>query len=139
MKYHPLAVVTGGGIFYFAAYVLFAFAKNIPLFLIAGTLYTFGEILIVINIGEFIAEHSPSAHLGRMNAARLFLQGTANALGPLIMGRVLSFSGYRFSWLLVAAIVSSGSMGMYFLNKKDSKVQALPNGDGGDVFTEQIQ
>ncbi|WP_312695118.1 MFS transporter [Caproiciproducens sp.] len=138
-KYHPLAVVTTGGICYFASYALFAFAKNIPLFLIAGTLYTFGEILIVINIGAFIAEHSPGAYLGRMNAVRLFLQGTANALGPLVMGRVLPFSGYRFSWLLVAAVALAGSVGMYFLNKEDSKVQALPNGDGGDVFTEQIQ
>ncbi|MGX8700152.1 MFS transporter [Caproiciproducens sp.] len=130
MKYHPLAVATGGGICYFASYVLFAFAKNIPFFLIAGTLYTFGEILVVINIGEFIAERSPGAHLGRINAARMFLQGAANALGPLVMGRVLSFSGYRSSWLLVAAIVSAGTVGMYFLNKKDAQAQSLLNGTG---------
>lgn len=119
MKYHPLAVVAGGGLLYFGSYVIFAFAHNIPVFVLASILYTLGEILVVINIGAFIAEHSPSAHLGRMTSMRMFLQGTANALGPLLMGRVISGSNYCISWLLTAAVVFAGAMGMLILRKKD--------------------
>jgi Arabinose efflux permease len=121
MKHHPLAVVAGGGLLYFGSYVLFAFAQSIPIFVVAGALYTFGEILVVINIGAFIADHSPSAHLGRMTAVRMFLQGTAGALGPLAMGHVISATNYRISWLLTAAIVFAGAMGMLILSRKETK------------------
>jgi MFS family permease len=126
MKYRPLAVFAGGGLLYFASYILFAFAQNIPMFVLAGILYTFGEILVVINIGAFIAERSPSATLGRMTSLRMFLQGTANALGPLVMGQVISGTNYCISWLLTAAVVFVGAVGMLILCKKDRP--AMMNG-----------
>lgn len=121
MKFRPLAVIVGGGILYFSAFVLFSFVKMIPLFVLAGVLFTLGEIVVTINIGAFIADHSPGAHLGRMNAMRMFLQGTASALGPLIMGRIISATSYCASWLFTAVFVLVGAVGMFFLNKKDTK------------------
>jgi MFS family permease len=120
-KLHPLAVISGGGLLYFVSFAFFAFVRNLPLFMLAGAIFTFGEIVVTINTGAFIANHSPSAHLGRINALYMFIQGTANALGPLIMGHVISMTNYLISWLLMAFFILAGAVSMYLLNKKESR------------------
>jgi hypothetical protein len=37
------------------------------------------------------------------------------------MGHVISATNYRISWLLTAAIVFAGAMGMLFLNRRETK------------------
>ena len=122
-KFRPLSVIAFGGVLYFAAFIAFGLVKSIPLFLAAGVLFTFGEIVVTINIGTFVADHSPSAYRGRINSFTTFLRGAAGALGPFVMGRVISVFSYFASWLVVAALVLFGASGIRMLSRKEQRAQ----------------
>ncbi len=129
IKFHPLAVISGGGILYFIAFTAFGLVQSLPLFLLAGAVFTFAEIVVTINLGTFIADHSPSAHLGRINSFSMFMEGSARALAPLIMGHVLSLTNYFSSWILIAVIMLAGSAGMMYLCTKEKESAALAAAD----------
>lgn len=119
IKIRPLLVIGCGGILYFIAYVVFGFSKSLPMFIAACVIFTFGEIVVTINLGTYIANHSPSAHLGRINSIFMFVRGAAGALGPLVMGHVLFATNYVFSWLSIAVFVLLGSAGVFCLYKNE--------------------
>lgn len=129
-RFRPLSVIAGGGILYVVAYSVFSFANSFPLFLAAVALFTFGEIVVAINIGAFIADHSPNAHRGRINSVLMFTRGSAFALGPFIMGHVISKTSYCVTWSVMVALMLFGTMGMLLLGRKDQKTSlpiAMPN------------
>lgn len=126
MRFHPLAVISGGGILYFLAFVAFGLVKSVPLFLLAGAIFTFAEIVVTINLGTFISDRSPSAHLGRINSISMFTEGSARALAPLVMGHVLALTDYFVSWLLIAALMLTGAASMLFLCKKEQQAAVRP-------------
>lgn len=126
VKFRPLVVIAGGGILYFFAFISFALVKGVPLFLLASAIFTFGEIVTTINLGTFIAGHSPNSHLGRINSIVMFSDGTARALAPLIMGHILAFTNYVVAWLFVAAIILVGAASILLLNKKEQKMALTP-------------
>jgi len=119
LRFRPLIVISSGGFLYFAAFIAFGLVKNIPLFLAAGVLFTFGEIVVTINLGTFIADHSPPAHRGRINSVFMFIRGTAGALSPLIISHVITVTNYFIAWTLVAVLMFAGAAGMFLLNKKE--------------------
>jgi len=121
MKFRSLVVISGGGVLFFLSFVIFGLAKSLPLFLAAGAIFTFGEIVVTIHSGTFIADHSPSAHLGRINSISMFMQGTARALSPLVMGYVLSMTSYFIAWSSIAAFMLIGAASILLLNKKSQK------------------
>jgi len=121
MKFRSLVVISGGGVLFFLSFVIFGLAKSLPLFLAAGAIFTFGEIVVTIHSGTFIADHSPSAHLGRINSISMFMQGTARALSPLVMGYVLSMTSYFIAWSSIAAFMLIGATSILLLNKKSQK------------------
>jgi Arabinose efflux permease len=126
-KFRPLSVIAFGGVLYFAAFIAFGLVQAVPLFLAAGVLFTFGEIITTINIGAFVADHSPSAYRGRINSFSAFLRGAAGAFGPLVMGRVISVFSYFVSWLVVAVLILFGASGIRMLRRKESRTE-FPSG-----------
>lgn len=121
LRFRPLTVIAGGGLLYVFAFASFGLVNSTPLFLAAGGLFTFAEIVVTINMGTFVAGHSSNAHRGRINSVVIFMRGTACALGPLIMGHVISATNYFVTWSIVAAFMLIGAAGMFLLNKKDEK------------------
>lgn len=118
LKFRPLVVISAGGILYFLAFISFGFVKSLPIFLVAGAIFTFAEIIVTIHSSTIIADYCPSAHLGRINSISMFIKGTASALSPLVMGRVLSMTNYFVSWSSMAAFVLIGAVGILLLNRK---------------------
>lgn len=122
VRFQSLAVVAGGGILYFFSFLAFAVFRSMMFFVLSSIVFTIAEIITTIHIGTFIADHSPSAHLGRINSIATFTQGTANALAPMLMGYVLSATSYFWSWLLIAALILTGAVSMLGLSKKERKM-----------------
>lgn len=118
-RFRPLTIISCGGILYSLAFSLFSWAKSLLFFILGVTIFTFGEIIVTINLGTFIADHSPEAHRGRINAIFLFAHGTANAMGPLVMGRVISYTNYFISWTSVTAFALIGAASMFLLSKRE--------------------
>ncbi len=124
-RFRPLAVIGSGAALYFAAFLAFSMIRSLPFYFIFAVLFTFGEILVTINIGSFVANHSPSAYRGRINSIRMFESGFASAMGPLIMGYAVTALDYTVSWILIAAVILLGGIGMLALNRKEVKSQPI--------------
>lgn len=121
-RFRPLAIVAAGGFLYFTAYLGFALGNGLASFFFFVELFTLGEIVTTIQIEAFVTGHSPADCRGRISAFENFVRGSANACGPLIMGHVLSATGYQTSWLLIAFFILVGAVGMALLNRKDRNV-----------------
>lgn len=118
-RFRPLAIVAAGGFLYFTAYLGFALGNGLALFFFFGELFTLGEIITTIQIEAFVTGHSPADCRGRISAFENFIRGSASAWGPFVMGRVLTATGYKISWLLIACFIFTGAVGMTLINRKD--------------------
>ena len=115
----PLRAVALAGLFYLAAYLGFGFGGAYAADLLAAVLFTLGEICSTIQFGAFVSTRAPRECLGRINAFSSLLRGGAGALGPLLMGRLLTVFGYAAGWRLTAAVVLAAAVGFCLLDRRD--------------------
>lgn len=120
-RLHPLAGLAAGGALYTAAYLVFAAGSGMPLYLAASVLFTLGEVLSTIQIGTFIADHTPAPCRGRMTALGNFVRGAGSASSPAVTGALLPGTGYRGAWLLTAVLMALGTAGMALLRRADRR------------------
>ena len=115
----PLKVVAAGGGIYTLAYLGLCAGGPQPVYFALAVLFTVGEILVAIQRGAFVATHVSTECRGRVCAFSNFVCGTGTAIGPLVMGPVLTSAGYRVGWLIIAAVMACGGAGMLMLNRLD--------------------
>jgi MFS family permease len=97
------------GLFYGVGFGMLGFIQNYWLFLLAGLIFTLGEILEVTNAGIYVANHSPINHRGRFNAIIPLITGVGAMFGPKLFGVYIEAYGLTRLWVLcfVLAIISS--------------------------------
>lgn len=122
-----LYVMSFGGFLYALAFGSFAFIKTMPLFIIFIIIMTVGEISISVNGSAFVANHTPSSHRGRVNAAVQLIFGFGSALSPMIMGSYITKHGISSGWTLIAIIMIFASSLMFILGTRDKKVEIIEN------------
>lgn len=116
----PIRVIAMGGACYTVAFSSFAFIKSFPLFCLAIVIMTMGEILVNINSSAFIAGLTPSSHRGRVSGVLPMISGLGYAVGPMVMGSVISNVGMFYGWIIIGIIgVVSTSM-MFMLGKVET-------------------
>jgi hypothetical protein len=54
------------------------------------------------------------------------MRGASSALGPLLMGRVLSVWSYRSGWLITAGLAALTAAGFLLLDRRDDGPLAKP-------------
>ena len=118
-RFRPLTVVAAGGLCYFTAFAAFGLIAHMPAFLAAAFVMTMGEIVITVHINAFVADRSPSTHRGRINSINSIVQGSCYAVAPLIMGNVIAATDYRTAWTLIAALMLTGVLSMFALDRRD--------------------
>lgn len=118
-RLRPLRAVALAGLFYLAAYIGFCAGGSYLFYLCFAVLFTLGEICSAIQTGAFISNRAPAGCLGRINAFSALMRGASGALGPLVMGRILTVWSYPAGWLVTAGIVASAAVGMFLLDRKD--------------------
>ncbi|HEX2986231.1 MAG TPA: MFS transporter [Caproiciproducens sp.] len=133
LRFRPLILISFAGILYFLSFLVFGSAGNFPLFMVAAVVFTLGEIFTTIDIGTFIANHTPSAYRGRVNAMVMFVRGAAGASGPMVMGPVIGLTNYTVSWAIMAVLILAGASGMLLLDRKDVKTAGTVGNSGGAV------
>lgn len=116
-RFSPLSTLACSGLFYMAGYLGFAAGHWMWLFVISAVVFTIGEILSAIQIGTFIASHTPVACRGRVTAFSSLVRGAGSGMAPSVIGSVLALIGYRKSWLLIALIALCGAGGMWLLRR----------------------
>ena len=125
-RLRPLRAVALAGAFYLAAYLGFCAGGSYPLYWLFAVLFTLGEICTAIQVGAFISNRAPAGCLGRINAFSALMRGASSALGPLLMGRVLSVWSYRSGWLITAGLAALTAAGFLLLDRRDNGPLAKP-------------
>lgn len=118
-KLHPLKTIYVGGFVYFASFLAYAASHTFVQFLLSAILMTVGEILITINTSSYVANRTPQMYIGRVNSIMFIVNGIGTAIGPGVMGSVLTAVGFPYVWLVVAAVMLFGALGMVALKRSD--------------------
>ena len=120
-KIKPVVVIAFGGFLYAIAFGSLGFINKLPLFFISIIVMTIGEISISINLGTYIANHTPASHRGRVNGVIPMIYGSGFAFGPLVMGKYISYFGISAGWIFVGIIMFIASLLMFLLYKIEKR------------------
>jgi MFS family permease len=104
-----------GGVLYALGFGMLGVVKVLPLFFMCAFIFTIGEIILSININPFIFNYTPSSHRGRMSSILPMILGLGYTLGPMIMGKTLSFISIGAGWIILGAYAFLSSVLMYGL------------------------
>jgi MFS family permease len=121
-KFRSLTIMAIGGLCYCISFFIFGLIIHMPLFLPVVFVMTIGEILITVNINTFMADQTPSSHRGRVNSLSSIIQGACYVIAPLIMSNVIVMTNYLTAWWIIAAFMLSGTLSMFALDKKSSRL-----------------
>jgi len=108
-----------GGLFYAVGFGMLFVANSFFGFVISTAIWTVGEILIAVNTGVYIADHTPITHRGRFNSVFPMIRRLGFFGGPIIAGYVIKFTDIRNLWLLIGALSFLGALMMYKLYRLD--------------------
>lgn len=124
-RLNPIKTMAIGGALYALSFGLFGFIKALPLFFFGVFVMTIGEILIAINNGAFVANHTPASHRGRISSVLPIISGAGFAFGPMIMGTFMETHSIMSSWVVIASVAIIGTICMFGLEFMDNKSKAV--------------
>lgn len=110
-----------GGILYAAGFGMLGLIRALPFFFLSAFIFTLGEIVLSISISPFIANHTPISHRGRMNALLPMILGLGYTLGPMGMGKLLTYISIESGWLILGFFVFAASLFMRWLEAYDER------------------
>jgi len=85
--------------------------------LLSTFIWTLGEILLRINAGVFIANHSPDTLRGRFNSLVTVSGSIGRIIGPPLLGIIIAGFGIRTIWIAIFVLSIIGSALMYLIYK----------------------
>lgn len=118
-KYHAALSIAIGGIFYMVGFGMMFIIDGFWMFVLSTVIWTLGEILVSTKTGVYIANHTPISHRGRFNAVFPIIRRLGFAVGPIMAGFFVKYTGIRYLWLLIGGMALSGAIMMYVLYRKD--------------------
>lgn len=103
-------VMAVGTCFYVVGFAMLGFQLGLPLLLVSTVVWTVGEVLLAINSGAYLAEHTPRNFRGRFQSIRELMGSTGRLLSPIAFGSLITHAGIHVSWTVVS-VVSAGCAG----------------------------
>ena len=103
-RFKPLVNVVFVALLYMVGFGMYGITQNIWLFYLATTIWTLGEIVGAVNIGVYIANHSPVTHRGRFQSIFDLIHSTGRATGPILAGMFLAGHSLNQLWYLTALV-----------------------------------
>jgi MFS family permease len=120
-RVRPLKAIAFGGGLYALTFSLLCFKTHLAVYFAFIFIMTIGEVMISINNGTFIANHTPASHRGRINSILPIIIGIGPAIGPMIMGNFMEKHGHTVTWIVISAFILFGAACMMFLEMKERK------------------
>lgn len=120
----PLGTMALAGLLFAAAYVGFGAGGPYAVYVPLAVVFTLGEICSAIQIGAFLSNRAPGDCLGRVGAFSTLLRGGASALGPLLVGRLLTVRSDSSAWLAAAGITLCAAAGFAVLARWDRRASS---------------
>ena len=118
----PGTVVMGlGAALYTVGFAMMAFRLNLHLLILSTLTWTVGEVLLAINTGAFIAEHTPADLRGRFQSICEALASSGRVLSPVLFGAVIALGGVHLSWLLTSLVTLGCTVAFGLLHLSSGK------------------
>jgi len=100
---------------YMVGFGLYGVTQNIWVFYLATAIWTLGEIIGAVNIGVYIANHTPVTHRGRFQSLFDIIYGAGRTAGPLLAGMILITHSLNQLWFITAAVSLLSALLLYAL------------------------
>lgn len=112
-----------GQILLLAGYMVFLiFLGHIPMYYVAMTLFTFGEILSTLACGPYLSTRVPASHRGRINGFSTTLHNILYGVVMMFIGRFYDLHGNVFAWtfmFILLGVTILGSAIIMILDRKE--------------------
>ncbi len=122
----PLECMAMSGGFFIVGFAMLAFPIGKAGFAASTVIWTLGEIVTSINMGVFLAKHSPANWRGSFQSFMGVFYSGGWTLGPLIAGPVLQGAGSRALWAGTAALCLVWALGAAALEAWDRRIKPEP-------------
>jgi MFS family permease len=118
----PLECLTLSGLFYVVGFGLLALPGGRWLFALSTVIWTTGEIVASVNMGVFMAKHSPANWRGSFQSFNGVAFSAGWALGPLFAGPLLSGGGGSTLWVAAAGLCAAWALYAALLEGWDRRI-----------------
>ena len=136
-RIHGLTRMAFGGVLYFVGFGMLGFVSHSIWFYVSCIIFTIGEIIITISYMPYVTRIIPASHRGRVSSLMGLLMSIGWTAGPLLAGRLLDVTGFRYVWTLAGIIVGAATVLMYLLKLNESKfIHKTEPKEIAKVFTE---
>ncbi len=124
----PLACMFFSGAFYVVGFGIYAFPLGLAGYCAATFIWTIGEIVAAVNMGVFLARHSPANWRASFQSfTGVFFSG-GWCLGPLLLGPLMRAGGLSWLWGVTAGTCALWALASWHLDRWDARIVAVPGG-----------
>ncbi|MDE6185126.1 MAG: MFS transporter, partial [Lachnospiraceae bacterium] len=110
------------GEFVFAVgYLTYGISLNKLSLLIAMFIFTLGEVLFSVCYMPYLVQDVNKNQVGMISSVANSFYKAGSILSPLVGGLIISFIGYRKSWMIVSGFLCIGCMIMRILIKENNE------------------
>jgi MFS family permease len=127
----PLSCFAASGAAYVLGFGMLALPLGSAGFALSTFVWTIGEIVAAVNMGVFVARHSPANWRASFQSFTGVFFQAGWSLGPLAAGPIISGSGFPALWIATAALCGLWGVGALALDKWDSRIVERPSAETG--------
>ena len=120
-RIRPVYNVMLAAVTYAVGFGMLFFEIGVWWFFASAVIWTVGEIISTVNIGVYVANHSPVTHRGRFNSIYYLIQGAGGAVAPWLTGMFIASHGVRWAWPMVFGLALAAIAGFAILGKWESR------------------
>jgi len=104
--------------FFTAGTAVFLVRPSLALVVVSTVIWTTGEVLFSIHMGDLISSQSPPDRRGRFQAYVAFLGSFGFVVAPMVSGLVAQVLGLAGIWWFSTVLVALAGVGFALLNRK---------------------
>jgi MFS family permease len=125
----PLSCLAVSGAVYVLGFGLLALPLSRAGFAASTFVWTIGEIVAAVNMGVFVARHSPANWRASFQSFTGVFGQAGWALGPLAAGPAIAAAGFPALWAATAALCALWAAASLALDAWDRRIVAPPEAD----------
>lgn len=126
-RIRPVYNVMLAAVTYAVGFGMLFFEVGVWWFFVSTVIWTLGEIISAVNIGVYVANHSPVTHRGRFNSIYNIIQGAGGAIAPWLTGIFITSYGVRWAWPMVFCLAVAAILGFVILGKCENRTRRIQN------------
>lgn len=121
----PLRCMTISGLFYVAGFGMLAFPLSRAGLALSTFIWTLGEIISSVNMGVFLARHSPANWRASFQSFMGVFYAGGATVGPLVAGAALSGGGQPLLWGGTVLLCVLWAAGAALVDRQDRRIVAV--------------